>query len=475
MSSLNKNVYLMLLVLLLTWLPGSLCSGELEISSSPSPVGSGARAAGMAEAFVAVADDATAASWNPAGLVQLERPEISIVGSYSYLMEWFDADYHEEFETRNHTDKLDLNYLSFAYPVPFSVYGHNVCLSLNYQKKYDFNRSFHFDLDQATVNNSGLVQNDFQHYDFAQRGGLSAITPAIALELSRRLSIGASFNIWHPTFFSENSWEQVTKTRSLRLLGSSVYLGRMRYEEHYESFTGQNMTLGLLWNPVERWSVGMRYDTAFTGKTDYSSSTISGTFSVLSGKFVFNNTKKQEQRLVHVPDSLAFGIAWRPNDRLTLSMDVTRTDWNDFHVKTEGGKRLSLVDSSNLDNPWTRPKFRPTYTARLGAEYVFVPQEPEEKLDHLWSLRTGFFWDEEPASGKTSGFRLPGQNGSGKPDTFYGCAFGVGLLLKQHINIDAACQVRYGPDVNRDFIRGIDGFKEDVVQMRFLLSTVIYF
>ena len=43
------------------------------ISSPPSPVGSGARAAGIGSAFVAVADDATAASWNPAGLVQLER------------------------------------------------------------------------------------------------------------------------------------------------------------------------------------------------------------------------------------------------------------------------------------------------------------------------------------------------------------------------------------------------------------------
>ncbi|MCJ7813427.1 hypothetical protein MUP95_08970, partial [bacterium] len=31
----------------------------------------GARAAGMGEAFVALADDATAAYWNPAGLAQL--------------------------------------------------------------------------------------------------------------------------------------------------------------------------------------------------------------------------------------------------------------------------------------------------------------------------------------------------------------------------------------------------------------------
>src|SRR5262249_58170972 len=43
--------------------------------------GSGARAAGMANAFVAVSDDGTAASWNPAGLAQLRKPELSVVSS----------------------------------------------------------------------------------------------------------------------------------------------------------------------------------------------------------------------------------------------------------------------------------------------------------------------------------------------------------------------------------------------------------
>ena len=54
---------------------------SINFATSPSPVGSGARAAGKSFAFIAVADDATAASHNPGGLVQLERPEMSVVGS----------------------------------------------------------------------------------------------------------------------------------------------------------------------------------------------------------------------------------------------------------------------------------------------------------------------------------------------------------------------------------------------------------
>ena len=56
-----------------------------QITSSPNVVGSGARALGMGGAFIAIADDATAASWNPGGLTQLERPEMSLV----YNFNWF--------------------------------------------------------------------------------------------------------------------------------------------------------------------------------------------------------------------------------------------------------------------------------------------------------------------------------------------------------------------------------------------------
>ena len=51
--------------------------GVLPATSFSAVVGSGARAFGMGGAFIAVADDATAASWNPAGLSQLEKPELS--------------------------------------------------------------------------------------------------------------------------------------------------------------------------------------------------------------------------------------------------------------------------------------------------------------------------------------------------------------------------------------------------------------
>ena len=56
----------------------------VPFDGSPIPIGAGARALGMGGAFTAVADDATANTWNPAGMAQLERPELSINGGWYY-------------------------------------------------------------------------------------------------------------------------------------------------------------------------------------------------------------------------------------------------------------------------------------------------------------------------------------------------------------------------------------------------------
>jgi hypothetical protein len=71
------------LVVLCCWLPGSSLAQtlpfgislppSLNFATSPSPIGSGARAAGKAVAIIGVADDATAASWNPGGVRYNDR------------------------------------------------------------------------------------------------------------------------------------------------------------------------------------------------------------------------------------------------------------------------------------------------------------------------------------------------------------------------------------------------------------------
>jgi long-subunit fatty acid transport protein len=75
-------------------------------------LGKGARAAGMAYAFNAIADDATAISWNPAGIVQIKNPEIAF--QISNTVTNYDHEIHGD---RVYKPLNTVNYLGFVYPL----------------------------------------------------------------------------------------------------------------------------------------------------------------------------------------------------------------------------------------------------------------------------------------------------------------------------------------------------------------------
>jgi len=453
----RKPAAALLSVAALCFIGNSAVAQELEIAVSPSPVGSGARAAGMADAFVATADDATAASWNPAGLVQVERPEMSLVGSYNGIYEEFSAHGHPEVDSTHDDHNYDLNYVSFTYPFFMPVLGRNSSVALNYQRKYDFSRDFVMDYGSSTIQ-QGTPISRYLTMDFEQSGGLGAVTPAFAIEITPTFSVGASLNLWRSSPFADNSWTQRTRVDGVWRVGQLVSEVTTVTREKYRDFEGENVVVGVLWNVTPRWTLGARYDSGFTGDVKYrftETRTQDGT--------TMPPATASESREVRFPSSFALGASCRASERLTLSLDVTRTDrWKDFFYETADGERFSLIDASPLNEPGTgRTHFDPTHTVRLGGEYIFVPERPERRIDYLWTLRGGLFYDQEPASGH--------------PDDFFGFALGGGVIAHQRVSLDLAYQLRYGHDVNEDFVRGVEGFDEDVFQHRVLMSAIVYF
>ena len=133
----NKLTVILLIVPLfliasMTELHAYIIYQDISISSSPNPVGSGARALGMGGAFIGIADDATAASWNPSGLIQLEKPEVSVVGAYVLNGQDFSTDSNTEIENNFNDDFTNLNYVSAS--LPFNIGNRNMVVSLNYQR-----------------------------------------------------------------------------------------------------------------------------------------------------------------------------------------------------------------------------------------------------------------------------------------------------------------------------------------------------
>lgn len=410
---------------------------RMEIPSSPNPVGSGARALGMGGAFIAIADDATAASWNPAGLIQLENPEVSAVGAYVHREEDNSFGDHPEASGSQSIDEVNLNYLSGAYP--FQAFDRNMIVSLNYQRLYDFNREWNFGYNTS----NGPV-----NFDYDQEGGLYALGLAYSVEIVPSVSAGVTFNYWGD-FFSDQSWTQKYDiNRELRVAGNPVtYTGNKR--EKY-SFSGFNANIGFLWDISGKWTLGGVFKTPFTAdvtrKINGFDSTSSPTNPKLNTYTPFDYRYDEE---LEMPMSYGLGVAHRFSDAFTMAFDLYRTHWNDFVYKHHDGTRTSPISGKPMD----QSDIDPTTWARLGAEYLFIGDKT------VIPVRAGVFYDPAPAEGSS--------------DKYYGFSLGSGIAYDRYA-FDIAYQFRFGNNVGESTLEGVS-FSQDVREHTVYASLVYHF
>jgi long-subunit fatty acid transport protein len=453
------------LAFVLALLTGAAAFGQVSITSSPNVVGSGARALGMGGAFIAVADDATAASWNPGGLTQLERPELSLVYNFKKYSEDFRSETYPVMDMDNSLSIDEINYFSFVYPIRRTIAGRNLVLSLNYQRKFDFDRNLDFEFIGGRTHST---------IEYRQRGALGSLSPAFGFELSDRLSFGVVMNIWDQSLLSDNEWKVRNDQRQLTWGGGGgMLLTHYRQEQDYENFKGTSYTLGVRFRATEHLSFGAVYHTKFTAEVDYSERNSLMIF----GFPMPVGTETNRDLEITFPSAFGIGAAYRfPNDKLTLSMDITRRDWDQFVLYDDENwnileqRRSGVTD---LHKSWS--EHDATWTVRMGAEYAFVNAK-KPKQDLLPILRGGLFYDPEPAGGRRDRWFGLGKV-TGEVEDYYGASLGLGLLIKNRVNLDFAYVYRWGNDVRKDTF-GIDGLTRtdaDVRQHLFYLSTVIYF
>ncbi len=444
---------------------------SVDIMSSPNVVGSGARALGMGGAFIAIADDATAASWNPGGLTQLERPEVSLVYDFQWNSERFRSSSHPEIGGRHTANFSDFNYASAVYPIRRTIGGRNLVLSLNYQRQYDFDRNLDFRFRDTLALAGGNIAGISSNVNYRQRGQLASLSPAFGFELTHRLSLGMVLNIWNESLLPDNEWEiQMDERRTFHINGVMGPWSWTRFSMHekYADFRGINATFGALYRATERLKFGMVYHSKFTADVQYERSV-----RIWGGQGSNFTTSRRPQEIVF-PSAVGVGVAYRfPNDKLTLSLDVTRREWDQFIIHDPRNRRINRRRVSGVTGlPPQEQKVKPVYTVRFGAEYVFV-NEKKPIQNYLPSVRIGAFYDPEPASNRPDRFFGLGR-GDGKPDNYYGVTFGLGLLVKNRVNLDAAYVYRWGSGVRRDTF-AFSGTDANVRQHTVYLSTVVYF
>jgi long-chain fatty acid transport protein len=208
MVIIKKNLFRWLgAVLILLICPSARAESTIE----PPIVNPGARSLGLGGAFVAVADDATAAWANPSGLMQLARPEISLEGR-----SW------SEDREGTATNQSNLGFLSFVLPREkwsIAIYFQTLS-SLEFPTPSQVNS----EVDPL----SGLVIGNF---------GVSA-----ALRLSESVSIGFGLTAFAGVF-TEGSFDP-DQTEPF-------------WDDDAESDAGA--TAGVLWNLSDAWALGASY------------------------------------------------------------------------------------------------------------------------------------------------------------------------------------------------------------------------
>ena len=414
---------------------------RVEIPSSPNPVGSGARALGMGGAFIAVADDATAASWNPGGLIQLEMPEVSIVGAFIHRTEDNVFGARPEAGGRQGIDESNFNYFSLSYPFHFS--NRNMVVSLNYQHLFDFNREWDFPLRSASP-----TLNLQRNIHYVQDGELSAVGLAYALQITPRISFGFTLNFWED-WFGESGWEQDTQEQGTGTFAGAPFNYRATTNDRYD-FSGFNANLGLLWNMNERFTLGAVFKTPFSADLKHESAFSSSIqFPTFPAANAFNSQRFSEEAELEMPMSYGIGLAFRYSDALTVSADLYRTEWQDFVLKDAKGNETSPITGLDVNTS----HIDPTHQIRLGAEYLVIG------TNYVVPLRGGLFYDPAPAEGN--------------PDDFYGFSLGSGISFGRFV-FDMAYQHRFGNDVGRSILQNL-GFSQDMNEHLFYSSIILHY
>jgi long-chain fatty acid transport protein len=384
-ASTRRRIQIPLLVLLLTVsaAPWARAQSQPEIQPDERDfegltslsLGSGARAFGMGGAFLARPDDATAASWNPAGLSYLRRPELSLVGVRNSFDRTASGD---QFLS---TDQLvgytpDLG--AFTYPV--TIGRATGAVQISFQRIFSFR-------GRRNIHTTEGNRASFVDLASTGRGGFDVVALAAGLQLTRSLRLGVTLNDW------VNGYRQ-NRTKTF----DPEVTTRVQIQDIQYALSGLSTNLGVIWSPWESLNLGLVAKTGFTGKL-----TVSRHRKDIDeeAEFLRSRTETRDNLELDFPRALGGGISWRVSSPLTVSADYTRTSWSDGEIRNfflvpgppllPNEAPLPVRNFDSLPYPSLAEGQRQfdTEQVRMGAEFVALRRSVR------WPVRAGFFTDRQ--------------------------------------------------------------------------------
>lgn len=346
----------------------------------------GAKAMGMANAFVAQSDDPSALYYNPAGIAYLKGAQVNL-GSLVIAVPQteFDGTVALTGTTQiSEKAKRDLfiaptlyaTYSLESIPLTFGL-GVNSIYPL--AKSWDESSAFRNQIQNIAIkpiNFQPTVAYRFDGLKLALAAGIDVTHAIVTLQKAAYVADPANPNT-------------PAELGNLGLDGTATDVG---------------YNLGLKWKPIKELSFGLAYRSEITlhidGDANFLATTQAGAAAIgQSANFPSYYSRIRDKSTVSttitLPDSLALGVAWQPTEKLTLEFDAERTGWSSL-------KQIEFkFDNATFNSFNNKPEdksWKDAWCYKVGGQYAV-----NRNLD----LRAGYAYDTNPIPDSTLGPMLP--------------------------------------------------------------------
>ncbi len=383
----------------------SLAAGFPDVESEvplPALTGSEARAVGMGGAGLAISEDGSALYWNPAGLAQMRRIEVSAALTHdrgTIRTTW------EGGEASRDDNSTKLGSIHVSYPFP--TYRGSLVLALG----TDQFRNYDLDYERSAI--EGPLGGRVRKNDtITESGKLSGWGVGMAFEASPKLYLGGALFLHDGE--DNIAVNQITEDLDNANPDTAGFDDLIETEADVSGVSGN---LGLLYRLNRNWRIGATIRTT-TALTFQGTQNISEITHLDDGRDFEAVDEIAFEDKIDFPSSFGAGAAFSGGG-LTLAADARYTDW----------KQLSFGDRPFL-NRMSIDQYGDKTSLYLGGEYL-IGTSPLR-------VRAGFTYDPVP-------FRLLYRIGNQADEIKVDrdrkfVTFGAGVLLDTVFTLDVAVQ-----------------------------------
>jgi long-subunit fatty acid transport protein len=353
----------------------------------------GDRAAGMAGAYTAIADDPSGMYYNPAGIVYSAGPKVSgSVNAYSIVTTKYDNINSSDWTWETNSKAMVANFFGIYQPVGPGVAGFSVAVPDFVLEDQDekFENSGSAD---ASLTNLLHVRN------YNNEDNTTYMGPSYSMEVMDGLSVGLT--LYMHTRSQELIQNEFIKAQKGTLIG---YEWTNYYDQTSEM--GVRPVFGVMWSPFEKLAFGFSYakTTLISSTPEQQQSKFSTIQNAKDGdtksspldpsntniQVIFDTIYQGAENQIDDTDDIAGNdslaqLIWEPE----LRKAVERVFPNEFNFGVAYFANESLVLSADINyylylisSTELKKSYQDTFNLSLGAEYF---------VSNTWAIRGGGF------------------------------------------------------------------------------------